>query len=145
MAKDSILDINDILNDYSVDIQEAITEEAQRIAKKGASDLRKTSPKRTGDYKKGWRVKTTKGKGFVNCVIHNTSGTMVVPSGCLAAAISMAVIKFSFPSVRSLPIGNWLPVRMTGLLKSSNMKLSAEAVKAMVSVPCRITKPSYLL
>ena len=30
---------------------------------------------------------------------------MAVPSGFLAAAISMAVMRFSFPSVRKVPIG----------------------------------------
>lgn len=70
---DSILDIKDILNDYSDDIQEAITEEAQKVAKEGASKLKQTSPKRTGKYSKGWRVKTEKGKGFVECTIHNAT------------------------------------------------------------------------
>ena len=78
MAK-SILDIQEILNDYSNEIQDAITEEAQIIAKEGANELKTTSPKTNrnikhkGRYAKGWRVKTTKGKGFINCVIHNAT------------------------------------------------------------------------
>lgn len=58
----------------------------------------------------------------------HTSGTIGVPSGCLAAAISIAVIRFSFPSVRRVPMGSWEPVRMTGLERFSSMKLRAEAV-----------------
>ena len=58
----------------------------------------------------------------------HTSGTIGVPSGCLAAAISMAVMRFSFPSVRRVPMGSWEPVRMTGLERFSSMKLRAEAV-----------------
>lgn len=79
MANNSILSIKDILNDYSNEIQEAITEEAQKVAKNGMQILKKTSPiskrntKHKGRYAKGWRVKTTKGKGFVNCVIHNAT------------------------------------------------------------------------
>ena len=69
----SILDINEILTDYSEEIQEAITEEAQRVAKQGVSELKNKSPKRTGSYRKGWRVKTTKGRGYVNCIIHNAT------------------------------------------------------------------------
>lgn len=72
----SILDIKDILEDYSVDIQEAITQEAESIAKKGATELknsRNTYKIRTGKYNKGWKVKTTKGRGFVDCVIHNST------------------------------------------------------------------------
>lgn len=73
MASNSILNIKEILNDYSTDIQEAITKEAQNVAKRGAADLKSNSPKLTGDYRKGWRVKTEKGKGFVNCTIHNAT------------------------------------------------------------------------
>ncbi|MCM1052452.1 MAG: HK97 gp10 family phage protein [Ruminococcus sp.] len=75
----SILDINEILSDYSHDIQEAITEEAERIAKEGQSKLKSTSPKNKkntshkGRYAKGWRVKTEKGEGYVNCTIHNAT------------------------------------------------------------------------
>lgn len=71
MANDSILDVKEILNEYSNDIQEAITNEAQNVAKKGVAELKNTSPKRTGKYRKGWRVKTTKGKGKVECIIYN--------------------------------------------------------------------------
>lgn len=73
MAGKGILEIADILDEYSNDIQEAITERAIKVAKQGADDLKANSPKRTGDYKKGWRVKTTKGKGFVSCIIHNAT------------------------------------------------------------------------
>ena len=76
-------------------------------------------------------------------IVVEISGGSPTQSTGRAAAISTAVIRFSLPSVRSFPIGNWLPVRITGLLKSSSMKLRAEAVKAIVSVPCRMTKPSY--
>lgn len=75
----SILDINEILNDYSNDIQEAITEEAIKIAKEGQKQLKLNSPKNKkntshkGRYAKGWRVKTVKGRGFISCVIHNAT------------------------------------------------------------------------
>lgn len=75
----SILDISDILNEYSHDIQDAITEEAIKIAKEGQSKLQSTSPKNKkntshkGRYAKGWRVKTEKGRGYVNCIIYNAT------------------------------------------------------------------------
>ena len=71
MHNDSILDITEILNDYSTEIQEAICIEAQNIAKKGRDTLRYTSPKRTGAYRRGWTVSTTKGRNTISCVIHN--------------------------------------------------------------------------
>lgn len=73
MANDSVIDVIDILNEYSANIQEAIVEEAQKVAKEGASELKNTSPKRTGKYRKGWRVKTTKSKGSVECIIYNST------------------------------------------------------------------------
>lgn len=73
MSKESILNIKDILNEYSSDIQEAIIESAQKVANKGKAELQNTSPKRTGKYRKGWRVKTTKGNGYIECTIHNST------------------------------------------------------------------------
>lgn len=73
MAVKGVLEINDILNEYSNDIQEGITKEAIDISKEAKNKLKATSPKRTGDYRKGWRVKTTKGKGFVDCIVHNAT------------------------------------------------------------------------
>ena len=70
MAKDSILDIKDILNDYSDDIQESIIKCAESVAKKGADKLKTSSPKRTGRYRKGWRTRTIKSKGEVESVIY---------------------------------------------------------------------------
>lgn len=69
----SILDIKDILEGYSEEIQESITEEAEKIAKSGADKLKQTSPKRTGKYAKGWKVKIIKGKGYINATIHNST------------------------------------------------------------------------
>ena len=73
MSKQSILDIKDILNEYSSDIQEAIQEEAIKVANKGRDELKNTSPKRTGKYRKGWKVKTIKGDTYIECIIHNST------------------------------------------------------------------------
>ncbi len=64
MAKNSLLDIKDILNEYSVDIQEALVEDAERVAKSAKKDLVQTSPKRTGKFSKSWRV-AKDGKKFI--------------------------------------------------------------------------------
>ena len=79
MANSSILDINSILNDYCKDIQDGIEEETIRLAKQGVSELKATSPKNKkktrhqGKYAKGWRVKTEKSFGHINCTIHNAT------------------------------------------------------------------------
>ena len=72
----SILDVKDILNEYSLDIQEGIDKEAQDVAKQAANDLKNhkgTYTIRTGKYNKGWRVNTKKGRGFINCTVHNAT------------------------------------------------------------------------
>ena len=55
-------------------------------------------------------------------------GTLAKPSSSQAAASSMLVSRFSLASVRGCPMGNWLPVRMTGLVRFISMKLRADEV-----------------
>lgn len=74
MAKhNSLIDINDILNEYSNDIQEGITETAIKVAENGKNKLKVTSPKKTGSYRKGWRVDKKSGKGYVHVTIYNAT------------------------------------------------------------------------
>lgn len=73
VSKNSILDITDILNEYSEDIQEGIIKAAEEVAKDGANKLKQTSPKNTGKYAKGWKVQTKKGNGYVKAHIHNST------------------------------------------------------------------------
>lgn len=74
MAKyNSFIDINEILNEYSNDIQEGITETAFKVAENGKNKLKVTSPKRTGSYRKGWRVDKRQGKGYVHATIYNAT------------------------------------------------------------------------
>lgn len=69
----SIIDISEILNDYSDEVQKDISKTAQEEANKGKDELKAVSPKRTGEYAKGWRVNTKKGRGFISCIIHNAT------------------------------------------------------------------------
>lgn len=72
MAKyESILDIESILNEYSKDIQEGIKEAAYKVAEDGKNKLQVTSPKKTGSYRKGWRVDKRDGQGYVHATIYN--------------------------------------------------------------------------
>ena len=70
---DDFMDIVTILDDYSKDIYEEMENASVEIAKKGASTLRKTSPKRTGKYKKGWRVKSTSNLNRFSSTIYNST------------------------------------------------------------------------
>ena len=72
----NLLDIKDILDEYSTDIQEGIEKEAQNISQQAVNDLKATTNTykvRTGKYNKGWRVNTNKGRGYINCTVWNST------------------------------------------------------------------------
>ena len=69
----SLLDISKILEEYSQEIQEGISNKTIEVAKYGANKLKNTSPKRTGKYAKGWRVATEKGYSSIKCTIYNAT------------------------------------------------------------------------
>ena len=74
MALKGILQINEILDDYKDDIQQGISSIAQEVAKEDVNKLRNTTTTyhvRSGDYNKGWGVKTTKGMNSISCTVHN--------------------------------------------------------------------------
>lgn len=77
MATSSLIDIQKILGTYSKELDDALYEEAQRIAKEGVQELKNTSPinqKNTtnkGRYKRGWRMEIEKGFGTVQATIYN--------------------------------------------------------------------------
>lgn len=79
MAVKGILEISDILNEYSHDIQDGIKNKAIEIAKLGVKELKANSPKskrntnHKGKYAKGWRVKKEEGMYEINCIIHNAT------------------------------------------------------------------------
>ena len=76
LMANSILDIKDLLNDYTESIQEGMDKEAQSIAKQAANELKNTKNTykiRTGDYNKGWKVNTKKGRGVINCTVWNST------------------------------------------------------------------------
>ena len=80
MAKNSIIDVKEILNSYTNDISEAISEIILETAEEGRQMLRNnksTYHVRTGKYNKGWKVKKTVGNSFTHAKIYNsTSGQL---------------------------------------------------------------------
>ena len=66
-------------------------------------------------------------------------------SGIARQARSTALTRLLRASLRTKARGRWLPVSTTGLPRSASRKPSTEAVKAMVSVPWMMTKPSKSL
>lgn len=71
--KDITAVVNGVLETYSNNIQDGIVDIVEELSKEGKNELRKTSPRRTGDYYRGWRIKTNKGSTFVHCTIYNAT------------------------------------------------------------------------
>lgn len=66
------IQLEKILDDYSVEVKRATNNSMDVIAKKAVSKLRNTSPKKTGEYAKGWKVKRERGSGGINTItVHN--------------------------------------------------------------------------
>lgn len=55
------------LKEYTEEVEEGIDVASTKVSKEAVKELKKTSPKKSGDYRKGWRVKSVNGKK----VIHN--------------------------------------------------------------------------
>lgn len=70
---DDFMDIATILDDYSNDIYKEIEQASIDVAKEGASKLKQTSPKRTGKYRRGWRVKSVSNLDYFSSTIYNAT------------------------------------------------------------------------
>ena len=65
------LEIDAIMKDYSDEVWEEVQKISVDVANDAAKKLRNTSPKGTGEYAKGWKVKTTRGRLKVSSVVYN--------------------------------------------------------------------------
>ncbi len=80
MANKGILQINDILNDYSDEIQEGITKIAKDVAKEDVDALknvRNTYTIRSGDYNRSWTSTNAHRKNYVSFIVHNKDHYML--------------------------------------------------------------------
>ena len=59
MANSIEIQLKDILEDYSKEVQDTIAKEARGVARDAAKELKNTSPKKSGDYASGWTSKMT--------------------------------------------------------------------------------------
>lgn len=62
-------EITSALREYTTEVEEGLEEEKEKVAKWSTRRLRVTSPKKTGEYAKGWRAKKV-GKAWVT---HNAT------------------------------------------------------------------------
>ena len=66
-------DMKDILDNYATEVRKDVDSACLEVAKECSAKLKKTSPKRTGKYAKGWMVSevATGGYGASTWVVHN--------------------------------------------------------------------------
>lgn len=63
-----------IVGSYGDEVRRALSEDVRAAGRDCAQALRKTSPRRTGRYAKGWRAdERTEGDGSTTVVVHNSA------------------------------------------------------------------------
>lgn len=63
-----------IFEEYTKEVKRAANNSADVVAKEACQKLKNTSPRKTGDYAKGWRLKRERGTAGINTVIvHNAT------------------------------------------------------------------------
>lgn len=74
MAETLSVQMDKILEEYSERVQNVSRVAVQRVGRESVKKLRSTSPKRSGSYARGWRLKTLKMSGNVtDVVVHNAT------------------------------------------------------------------------
>jgi hypothetical protein len=64
--------MQDILDDYSKDVKEATNKAIEKTSKESVRKLKNTSPKKSGEYAKGWKLKKDRGRdGIATVTVHN--------------------------------------------------------------------------
>lgn len=72
MSNDLTAQLISAMKEYTSTCEEQIQEVLQDVAKEAKKQLSSTSPKRTGKYKRGWKVTLTRRAGYCKVDIHNT-------------------------------------------------------------------------
>ena len=62
----------DSFEDYFQEVTADVKKDVKEVAKECAKELKNSSPKKSGNYRKGWRATTTyDGRGGIHVVVHN--------------------------------------------------------------------------
>lgn len=68
-------EINSILKDYGDSVAEVLKTAVPKVAKGAAKKLRSDSPKRTGEYARGWTSKAEQSRLGASAVVYGSKGT----------------------------------------------------------------------
>lgn len=79
--KDFSIAISEALDEYGMDVREAVAKAVEATGKKALKVVRAKSPVKTGEYKKGWRLKRSRGGVFHDraavTIYNHTNGPFV--------------------------------------------------------------------
>lgn len=74
MALDLTGQLSEIFDDYQRDFKRKVNNSVDKVGKESVQKLKNTSPSKTGDYARGWRLKRERGRNGINDVtIHNAT------------------------------------------------------------------------
>ena len=63
--------IEEMLTDYSAEVKKTVAEVLPKVARDTVKELKKTSPKKTGDYASGWKSKKETSRIGTKVTIYN--------------------------------------------------------------------------
>lgn len=66
------------LEQYASEVQEEVDSAVVRAARRCLAQIRRNSPKKTGDYRKGWRLRTDKTRLSISEIIHNATDWQLI-------------------------------------------------------------------
>ena len=69
MATDISSQVKDIFDEYDVEFKKAVNNSFDKVAKQGVTQLKENSPKKSGDYKKGWGFVREKNRNGIDDII----------------------------------------------------------------------------
>lgn len=64
-------EMNKLMKEYEDQVEKLSEQEFEAVAKNTMQELKNTSPKKTGDYARGWAVKKEQGVGKMNFIVYN--------------------------------------------------------------------------
>lgn len=70
-VKDLAIEIEKAVKEYTEEVERGIATVIEKDVQEAVTELKNTSPKRTGDYAKGWTAKKEVSEGHIKMTIYN--------------------------------------------------------------------------
>jgi hypothetical protein len=70
-VKDLTIEIEKAVKDYTEEVERGIATVIEKDVQEAVTELKNTSPKRTGEYAKGWTAKKEVSEGKIKMIIYN--------------------------------------------------------------------------